>query len=230
MNSCEIFYSAFGAAIGGFIGVIIFYLVRLFIEWRQTRPSVVRIYLCGNDLNQGQDPESDGELKHNHGKRISNENDYRKLGVKNPIWEWTRTPAGGSGASVIYGPYSTDFAEPGLYSAIFSIRGIGLTKPTEIIKDLPLLELDVLKTIWSEGVQNKVARKFIRISDLAPGGWRDFELRFYSDGQGLWEYRVLAYDGLDGKPDHIANLGTEVRILFDKITIRNIKKFQLPPA
>ena len=139
----------------------------------------------------------------------------------------------GTGDAVIYGPYSTDFPEPGLYSATFVLRGIGFTKPAEIIDDLILLEVDVFKTIPSQsfpapGVQHKVMRRFIRVSQLAEGGWKKFHLRFYSDGRGLWEYRVFAYDGLDNKPDNIVTFGSQIRILFDKIIIRKINKFSLP--
>jgi hypothetical protein len=229
-----IFWSAAGSAIGGLCGVIIFFLVRLLVEWMRSKPSDIHTYLCGNDLNQGQPNEADGELKHHHGSRISHRAEYQALDASNPLWEWTRTPAGqGAGNSVIYGPYSTDFAEPGLYSATFIIRGIGFAKPAEIINDLILLEIDVLKTIPSQltpgpGVQHKISRQFIRVSELAEGGWRKFELRFCSDGQGLWEYRVFAYDGLDNKPDNIGTFGSQVRILFDKVIICKINKLSLP--
>jgi len=49
---------------------------------------------------------------------------------------------------------------------------MGLTRPSEIINDLVLLELDVMKTkppqlAAGQGVQHKIHRKFIRVSDLA---------------------------------------------------------------
>ena len=239
MDTQILFWSTVGSALGAFLGVIVFFLVRLCIEWKRSSPEHIRTYLCGNDLNQGQDNEREGELLHHHGERISNETDYRRLGAKNSLWEWTTQPVGrGSGDTVIYGPYSTDFAEPGLYSATFVIRGIGFSKPTEITNDLILLELDVNKTMPQltssqtgpsiYGVQYKIARHFITVSELAKGGWQKFELRFYSDGQGIWEYRIFAHDGLDNKPDNISKFGTQVRILFDQVIIRKISKLNLP--
>jgi hypothetical protein len=85
-------------------------------------------------------------LKHHFGRR----NADRTL-ADNPVWEWTRDPAGDSqkrgGAAVLYGPYSTDFPEPGTYSAVFRIRGVSFAKPGEIVNDLVLLELDVAQTV-----------------------------------------------------------------------------------
>ena len=233
MFATTTFWSAVGSAIGGFCGVIIFFLIRLLIEWKRSKPSEIHTYFCGNDLNQGQSTEMDGDLKHHHGRRISDRADLHALDASNPLWEFTRTAVGrGTGSSVVYGPYSTDFAEPGLYSATFIIRGIGFAKPREIINDSILLEIDVLKTIPPQtpgpSVQHKISRKFIRVSELAEGGWQNFELRFYSDGQGLWEYRIFAYDGLDDKPDNISLFGSQIRILFDKVIIRKINKVSLP--
>jgi len=65
---------------------------------------------------------------------------------------------------------------------------------------------------------------------LAKGGWLDFELKFYSDAQGVWEYRVHAYDGVDGRPDNVRRFGCDVRILFDTVTIRKLNKLNLPWA
>lgn len=233
------FESALGSAIGGFFGVIIFFLVRVGIEIKRSKPELIKEYLCAHPQNTGQADEFSGELMHHHGKRISVKNEYIELGANNPIWEWTKEPCGkDAGASVIYGPYSTDCAEPGLYSATFIIRGVGFSKPTEIIDDLILLEIDVNKTIPQysandRGVsiidaQFKITREYIKASDLARGGWQEFELLFYSDAQGVWEYRVTAFDGIDNKPDHTTKFGSNVRILFDKIIIRKINKFKLP--
>jgi hypothetical protein len=125
-----------------------------------------------------------------------------------------------------------------MYSSNFIIKGVGFSKPDEIIDDLILLEIDVNKMIpqYSTdqgevkiiGAQYKIARKFIRAKQLAEGGWIEFELPFYSDAQGVWEYRVYAYDGLDSKPDNIGKYGANVRILFDKVIVRKINKLKLP--
>ena len=94
----------------------------------------------------------------------------------------------------------TDPTEPGLYTATFIIKGMGFSKPEEITKDLILLKLDVNKTIPGYMVANmqlniipqqyEVARRFVHVSDLAKGGWRKYKVPFYSNGQGIWEYRI----------------------------------------
>jgi hypothetical protein len=234
-----ILLSTVGSAIGGFIGVILFFLIRYLIEIIRSRPVVIRVYLCGNLLNKGDKTEVDGEIKHHHGKLILEKSEYRELDVNNPIWEWTRDSAGvGTGSTVIYGPYSTDFPEPGSYSAEFRIRGIGFSKPSEIKNNLILLELDVNRTLpqYTTSEKNlmiipsqyKIARRFVCVSELAKGGWQDFKVPFHSDCQGLWEYRIFAYDGLYDKPDNIGRFGKDVRILFDSITIKKENKLSLP--
>jgi len=77
--SSILFWSALGSAFGGFVGVFIFFSVRVFIAWMRSKPSIIHVYYCGNPLNQEQPGESDGELKHHHGKRISDKTEYEGL-------------------------------------------------------------------------------------------------------------------------------------------------------
>ena len=56
-----VYWSSVGAAIGGFLGVIIFFIIRIYFEKKRTEPELIREYLCGNDGNQGQNTESEGE-------------------------------------------------------------------------------------------------------------------------------------------------------------------------
>ncbi len=238
----QVFLSAAGAALGGFVGVVAFFLIRFIVELCRLKPKHIQTYKCANELNQGQSNEMDGELLHHHGKRIAIGEDYKKVGARNPVWEWTKDPVGRTpiGASIIYGPYSTDPTEPGLYNATFVIKGIGFSKPAEIIKDLILLELDANKIIPGYFPSNatvavieqhqKMSRRFIRVSDLAKrgcwwkSGWHKFKIRFYSDGQGTWEYRIYPYS------ENIDQQGSNVRILFDSIIIHKTNKFLLPWA
>lgn len=234
-----IFWSSVGAAAGGFVGVILFFLVRIYFEKSRTQPKVIATYLCGNNRNLGQATEAEGELMHHHGKRVVDPTELQKLDTRHPVWEWTKSPVGrDAGASTIYGPYATDFAKPGPYSAVFRVKATGLSHPDDITDDVVLLQLDVNKTISEykpvgQGIsilraQYQTAIKYVRASELAQKGWVDFELRFYSDAQGVWEYRVTANDGLDSKPDNIGRFGKEVRIIFDTVTIHEIKELQLP--
>ncbi len=237
----DLFTTSLGAAVGGFIGVILFFLVKLKIEKIKSKPVLIRKYLCGIDLNQGQKTEAEGELMHHHGKRVDDDKEYEKIGATHPIWEWNKDPVGrGRGASTIYGPYSTDFYEPGTYSAIFKIKATGISSPEDIINDLILLEIDVNKTtreyttipnspeIKLFNKQERVGIKYIRASDLAISDWNEFEIRFYSDAKGIWEYRVSVNDGLDDKPNNMNFYGNNVRIFFDTIEIKRIKENKLP--
>src|ERR1700746_2639402 len=118
-SESTLFWSAFG----GFAGVLGFFFVKWVIERITTRKKFVVEYLCASELNQGQPTESAGELMHHHGKRISDIEELKVFRAKNPVWEWTRDAVGnGSGASIIYGPYTTDFIEPGVYSVTFTIK------------------------------------------------------------------------------------------------------------
>lgn len=238
--SSSTFWSSADAALGGFLGVIVFFIVRIALEFfRSKRKKFIKAYFCANRLNEGQASESEGDLMHHHGRKLSASNDLQEFKIDHPVWEWTRDQVGrGQGDSVIFGPYTTDFEEPGLYSVVFRMRGVGLSRPTEIINDRILFELDVSSTLRQyTPVGNRIemvpalrtiSRKYIRINDLAVGDWIDFEMRFHSDNQGLWEYRVLAYDGAGGRLDNIAELGTGVRFLFDKISIFKQHTFKLP--
>jgi hypothetical protein len=233
-----VFLSSVGAAAGSFIGVILFFLVRVYYEKWRTKPNLIRTYLCGNNRNQGQSTEAEGELMHHHGRRVVDSTELQKIGGNHPVWEWTKDPVGrNAGATIIYGPYATDFAKPGTYSAIFRIKATGLSHPDDISDDVVLLQLDVNKTI-SEYIpaggqvsllpaQYQSAIKYVRASDLAQQGWVDFELRFHSDAQGVWEYRAWANDGLDNKPDNIGRFGKDVRIFFDTVTVQEIKEIQV---
>jgi hypothetical protein len=234
-----LYWSAFGAAIGSLIVTALFFVMKLKIEEMRAKPELIKEYLCGNDLNQGQNTESDGELRHHHGRRVYNQDELKTLDVNHPVWEWTRTPVGrDKGASTIFGPYSTDFYKPGTYVATFRIKAKGISHPADITKDLILLKLDVNKstpkyvpmgqgiTIFQE--QYSVGIRYVRASELAERAWKDFEIRIYSDAEGLWEYRVYANDGLDNKPDNIRVFGENVQIFFDTIKIQRIPEVIMP--
>jgi hypothetical protein len=234
-----LYWSAFGAAIGSFIGTVLFFIIKLKIEEKRAKPEFIKEYLCGNDLNQGQSTESNGELRHHHGRRVSNHEDLKKLNVDHPVWEWTRTSVGrDKGASTIFGPYSTDFYKPGTYVATFRIKAKGISHPADITKDLILLELDINKStpkympmnqsITSFQEQYRVGIRYIRASELAERGWRDYDIRFYSDAEGIWEYRVYANDGLDSKPNNIGTFGENVQIFFDTIKIQRVHEVIMP--
>lgn len=234
--------SAFWSALGGFVGVTVFYLIRLLFSYLNNKPKIIRTYLCCSNQNQGQTTEAEGELMHHHGKKLDNSFDLKKIEAPHHVWEWTKTPVGRSpiGESIIYGPYTSDFPKSGTYSATFRIKAIGLSSPQHIQDDTVLLLLDVNKIIAEhfvvdnkivhESTQHRLAIKHVRAGELAEKDWVDFKLYFYSDGQGVWEYRVVVNDGLDNKPDNVGPFGVNVRIFFDTVTIREEKEMTLPAA
>ncbi len=238
----QMYWNAVGSAFGGFVGVIVFFLVRLLIEKICSRPKLIRTYQCASDINKGQADEVDGEIKHHHGKQIADKDALAKIGARNPVWEWTRDRVGSNpfdkGGSIFYGPYATDFTEPGLYSVVFKIRGMGFTKPAEITRDVNLLRLDVNcilpeivglpQGIANVGKHEDAARRFVRVSELAKDGWQKFELRIWSNGRGTWEYRAWAFDGSGLSPNNFEGLDQNVEIFFDSVKIKIIKKANLP--
>lgn len=249
MNPLDtLWISAAGAAVGGFLGVLILNLVQLYIAHHRNKPVFIKEYPCAHSVNQGQKTESAGELMHHYGK-VNEEQ-----GTNNPVWEWTRDPVGnGAGECVLYGPHTTDAVEPGLYQAVFVIKAIKMMKGNDITRqtDLPLLEIDINKTTDETTItmiddgpysharpyvmpyqgQQKMSRRYIRASELAVDGWQRFILPFYSDGTGSWEYRVFAYDGTSGnRPNNIREYSAndKLQILFDRVEIFRINKLTLP--
>jgi len=222
--------------------VLVFFLIRSALAYSRGRPKIIRTYLCANYLNRGKkDEEMAGEIQHNRGRLLSGREELDKLALKSEVWEYTKdTVHGGNGSCVFYGPYSTDCSEPGVYSATFVVRGVGLSRPSELQGDYILLEFDVSKKLpqfvgLEKGVRafefdTKMCRHFVKVSDLAKGGWQKFELFFYADGLGSWEYRCFAFDGLDARPDNIGKLGEGVRVLFDRVIIKKVNKFEFPDA
>ena len=201
------------------------------------------VLLCANEANQGQQDEELGQLMHHHGKRISDVIQYKESGASHPIWEWSRTETGRPTdkrpvKSIIHGPYSTDCPKPGPYAAIFRIKATGLAKPEEMFAHLVLLTLDVNQITYEpagpcnftrlDEVHRRVAVCCVRADALAGDGWQEFEVPFYSNATGMWEYRVIAKDGQGDQPDNISEFGNSVRIFFDTIQIKEVRKMKLP--
>lgn len=236
----DIFWSIVGSALGGFLGVILFFIVRWQMEIAKTKPRLIREYLCASELNQGQPNEFKGELMHHHGRCIIDQNELKLFNAESPVWEWTNAEVGnGKGFSIIYGPYTTDFDEPCMYSVTFVMKSIGLAQPKSKIDDIILLELDVNTSIPDYAMrpsgdfinfyyQNQFAKGYVRISDLAEKGWVDCVLRFYSDAKGIWEYRIMPYEGHKDPHNPLKEIAPDARIVFNKVIIHKIPKFQYP--
>ena len=217
---------------------------RWYLEKKEAKPLLIQEYRCANEANKGQEGEELGELMHDHGHRITNEEEYKKLGAINPIWEWSRKETRPNVKlplkSIIYGPYSTDCRKPGLYHAVFRIKATGITSSEEIRNHLILLTLDVNHIEYEyfgfekgyklDQVHRPVGVRYLRADELAKDGWKEYEVPFYSNGTGVWEYRVIAKDGSGDRPDNIGEFektGRKVRIFLDTIQIKQVREIRL---
>ncbi|MDA1275261.1 MAG: hypothetical protein O2960_14625 [Verrucomicrobia bacterium] len=236
-------WTACGSGFGGLLGAIIFFIVRQARIDRKNKPTLVRQYFCVSKANIGQESEFEGDIKHHYGKVAE---DFDKLGVNHPVWEWTRSRSGDkTGTAVLYGPYSTDFPQPGHYAVRFRICATGLPVEKHLQNDYPLIDLDVNQVRFLDGSEDtietdksetqekvikksieyhrrnftKICRKFVFASELSDGQWHDFELQFHSDAEGQWEYRAFVNDGLHGRRDTMNDFGSSVRIFFDTVAL-----------
>jgi hypothetical protein len=222
-----------GSGFGAYFGACFFWKYQRKVIAEEAKPSVFKQYSCANDQNLGDANETDGQLKHHFGTRLDDPSELKKLDAEHAVWEWNRTPCGdGKGDCLIYGPYATEFTDDGPYSAVFRIKATGLPTPEDIKKDAIMVELDVNLTEYKlisgqEGPlkhpdQQVRGRRFLTARELAKKDWQEFEVAFKAAPLGLWEYRVFAYDGMGQipKPDNIADFGTNVRIIFDTVTIK----------
>ena len=236
------FRNGFGSSVGAIAGIVAFFLLRFLIERIRSSPQPIRRYSCAHDQNIGNPEEFEGELMHHHGRRVSQPAELEEIDRKGPVWEWNRDACGkDSGASVIYGPYTTDFSEPGEYEVVFVIRGVGLPAPREIQDDRVVLRLNVTRKTavyipTANGIAQgdtitTVARRFVRAGELACGSWRKIPVRFYVGGEGLeglWEYVIIAFDGVSEKPNNLEALGINVRLFFDYVEVSRIRKMIVP--
>jgi hypothetical protein len=62
--------NALGAAVGGFLGVTVFFGVKWLVSWIASRPKVVKVYDGWTPPNNGAGKEVQGLLMHHHGAPI----------------------------------------------------------------------------------------------------------------------------------------------------------------
>jgi hypothetical protein len=242
------FLSLVGSAIGGFIGVIIFFIIRLLIEYFLKKRKLIKTYYIANGINKGNNNEQKGEIMHHHGKLIESIDELKKYNLKQAVWEWTRDQIGvGNGESIFYGPYTTDLYEPGIYEIVYYIYPIGFSKPKEVINDCNILLLDVTEITESTAVVphktesmipktkilyekyyniNVMGNKYIKVSDLNERLVK-FSIYVKSNGIGVWEFRAFAFDG-NGDRNNNLEMYPATKIFFDKIEIYKIQKLNLP--
>ena len=240
-------WNAIGSGAGGFLGVIVFFGIRLFIEWYRTRPELIATYLVANDINIDSDRQSPGEILHHKGKRNGDESTLRKFGFKYPVWEWSRDRVTNGGASVFFGPYTTDLTEPGDYEIRFYIRGVGFSSAAEIKQNYVLLEIDANEVterteLVNVGAQVPIhdlrtfpemrvaSKKYIRVNDLVSHTNKPFVLSLTSDGYGLWEYRCIPFDGEGNRFDNLTRFEQTTQIFFEKVEVWRKNRFNIPWA
>jgi hypothetical protein len=247
----EVLVGAIGSGIGGFVGVILFFTARVIWAKIFARTKVLRRYFCVTSTNSGGLDEIKGELEHRRGQATTGSDAQRRWRVGHDIWTISNTPPKPAKMGCIYfGPYTMDPGDPGHYSVRYRIKGFGFQRPAEIQNDWHILELDVLRTQTIHGpistaagvvvgkidTTEVIARRTVRVSDLAKRsywkfwqrGWNRFDLPFYSDGKGVWEYRCFAFDGEGDRPDFLSKCDAGVEIGFDFAEVRSRTKYSLP--
>jgi hypothetical protein len=218
--------SLVSTAIGGALASLIFFGVQRFFISQRTKPRKLNTYLCCPETNRGQKDEARGELMHHHGEPVTERSVLLSIGVEHAVWKWTKVPTGnGSGASVIYGPYTNDFHRPGFYSVTFYILGEGFPNEKHLTGalNLNIFKLDAYRTeyLGSDERSQTVALTYVKAKDLARPGWQPYALNFQTDGGGAWEFRVLLDTNLKDLhvPDAMEKFPV-ANIYFDRIELR----------
>ena len=220
-------WSAVGSGSGAFFGFATVFFIRWGFQALRSKPQTVQRYDAVSTLNRGARGEQNGELKHHFGE-ITTDPDN----PKRQVWSCTNQKAGDHDAEAsafLYGPYSNDCDEPGVYIARFRVRGVQFPKPEEIDVDRNLIELDVAQNYhvlrdngWG-GVNSRVAVAYVKTKSLARAGWYNYDVRFHSDARGTWEYRVIKYE------DNLSRYGHDARVLVDSvIVLKCASSFPLP--
>ena len=116
---------------------------------------------------------------------------------------------------VIHGPYTNDFGKPGYYKARFEVRSRGLNKAN---RTLPMLQLEVVDSRpelaganWITRTTEVGQRLLTEATLFRAKEYRKYDITFYSNGNGRYEYRaaILEKSWLAGK-----------EIYFDRIRVR----------
>jgi hypothetical protein len=230
------FMAAFGSALGGFLGVMLFYMKKRRDAFQDAEPIFITEYECGIVSNTDPYDYEYGKMRHHRGKPC-------KLDDGRFVWEWTRDKTvSGAGDMTVYGPYTNDYSRPGEYRATFLVKVQGLPEnKSKLNADPVLLELDVNKVLETTGIskneivskehQVRVAVKYIKASELIGENWEKIELNYYSDCTGVWEYRIAVFDGTHEKRrDNISKLkcDSDIKLFFDKIKIERISEYRPP--
>ncbi len=219
-NSSSIFWSALGGAIGGGIVTSLPWILRTFLKGK------IKRYQSVTEQNHGQNDETRGEIYHGYGNRIPcNVAQKNGINTKIDLWEWRTGMNKRKASSILYGPYASDFAgKAGNHQVKFKIMGRNFKKDD----DRKIIELEAAKleaiyikegsNIIEKQPQNVLCRRFISAKDLARKGFQIYTCKFYSDGNGVWEYRINIYDGVDRQCN--IEEKNDPRIYFSHIDVR----------
>jgi len=242
------FLNAFGSAIGGFVGVFIFFLIRWLLALYISRKKKVQSYTVANHANKlpASEQTVHGAIIPSCGSASTPPRDLASSMADKQVWKYTAKHESQNGESdrsgnIFYGPYSS-LPRPGHYKATFRICAEGLPDGKDE-HDYLLLELDVAQGLQSLIQRNNgpchvsnvqtIARHFVRISDLRPKArstnkWVEIDIIFYSDAKGLWEFRAYAYNGKDNRPNFIKKCGDAFAIYFDSVDVYLVPDIEIP--
>jgi hypothetical protein len=159
------------------------------------------IYDC---LADGEDP---GVYRHGWGKPAPDKH------------AWSYTPhqiprkEGKLHEHTLFGPYVNDFGHPGHFEVRFRISGKGLSHAAD-----PIIVLDVIQAPFDLQRDHLVlGQKIIRSRELSEE-YRDFSVKCYTVGTGVYEYRASVVAELF-RAQQEAGSGPE--ILFDRVAVHS---------
>jgi hypothetical protein len=246
----EIFNSTSWSAFGAFFSIIAIFCVYLLIELISFMIRNKTEYKIVNDFNNGIPKISGvGYMSLDHGTLI--ESDPDKYDVKYRLWGYNKDTEKKNG-TLFYGPYSTFILKQGNYIANFRIRVFNLElNKTADRDDYQLLRIDVNhvseiskdtedrskagkedNTMKIERTHRILADDYItyKIIKKHASKWFLYQIEFYTDLIGRYEFRLNILDGKSWEPDNIQFLKEEYLFLFDSVIIKEKKQFKIPWA
>lgn len=231
----------FSSAVGGFVAVLAYFVIRLLVSCSRAKRTVFREYQIANSQNQEIDKGTRGEIHQGCGIRVDGIEHLKRIGAQRAVWAYSKKniPKDGQHRAIFYGPYTSDFAHAGRYAAKLRLRADGVSNINKSGLNPVVFELEVARQqvefINENGntrliqMSPVVARRFIRLSDLKDGEWLILEVEFFADGTGIWEYRGWPYDGLnDGRPDAMSLCGDDFVLYFDSISLESRPELKIP--
>lgn len=235
ISYATIVLSAFGSALGGFLGAILFFKYRERIEKRVKAPKLQREYFLGMATKKKEGELVQAEL--GLGSILNNNDILKSLGFKDSVFKFDYQkvlPPTVPDQYIFYGPYNEDLNQRGKYEVKFIITGTGFDeKASHEVKESVILFLDVLRWVVkgerNQSVPETLCKRYLKYKDfINPIGKKSFSLYIYSDGYGTWEYRALLPENIQDVAQVLSQNGAKFILYFEKIEIIYHPEISLP--